>query len=174
MKIYTRTGDDGSTGRLGGARISKSDPLVHALGDLDELSAALGLAAARLGGTQLARCQGELLSLGAELAAQPGDERFVWREIAESTRIFEQEIDEMDVGLPKLSTFILPGGIEVAAQLHLARAICRRAERSVVALDPEPRSEVIQWLNRLSDWLFTLARYANAIHGSPDVKWEQR
>ncbi len=175
MKIYTRGGDDGFTSRLGGNRISKSDPLFQALGDLDELNAALGLAALTVrDNSMIQHRQGELLRLGAELAAQAEDTRFRWVQISHSTATLEQEIDVWDSDLEPLTNFIVPGGSEAAARLHLARAICRRAERSLITLDPPPRSEVIQWINRFSDWLFTLARHENAIQNVPDVKWEYR
>jgi cob(I)alamin adenosyltransferase len=187
MKIYTKTGDDGSTGLAGGARVSKSDPQIESYGTVDELNAALGLAAAdvaALGATEgaLTKVQNELFVIGAILAmppaGSPSPSRTPPPELAESsiTRL-EAEIDAAQKKVPPLTQFILPGGSEAAARLHLARTICRRAERRVVALaESNPTAApplIIKYLNRLSDWLFVQARLANHLAGVKDVPWER-
>jgi cob(I)alamin adenosyltransferase len=182
MKIYTRTGDDGTTGLFGGARVNKSDPRVEAYGTVDEANAALGLARAE--GLPLnvdsviARVQEDLFTLGAELACVPGKEdklRMTLLSAADAQRL-EGDIDQAEAGLPPLTAFVLPGGTRAAAALHVARTVARRAERSVLALAGQApvRSEVIIYLNRLSDLLFTLARLANPEAGVADVPWRAR
>ena len=177
MKLYTRTGDRGETGLIGGKRVAKDALRLDAYGTIDELNAILGLAAAAdaAWAGRLAEIQAELFALGAHLAAPEGatantplpalPERAIER--------MEQQIDAADGQMPALTNFILPGGSEAAARLHLARCICRRAERRCVALlrtEAVPR-EVIVYLNRLSDWLFAHARLANHEAGVPDVAW---
>lgn len=178
MKIYTKTGDDGSTGVFGGPRVAKDDPRIEAYGTVDELNAALGLARSAALPADLDalvdRMQHELFDLGAELAT-PDPAKFNLR-ILGPTQItaLESAIDEFEAQLPKLQQFILPGGSPAAAQLHAARTICRRAERRIVSLAGlEPiASELIVYLNRLSDLLFVLARVANARAGRGDVAWK--
>ena len=177
MRIYTRTGDDGTTGLYGGSRVSKADPRVEAYGGVDEANAAIGLArAAGLAPAVdevLARAQASLFDLGATLATPaskapatkpPGDP-----EIA----ALERAIDALEAGLPPLKTFVLPGGSDAAARLHLARTVCRRAERGVVRLADSERVDplLVRYLNRLSDLLFVQARAANAAAKVPDVPW---
>ncbi len=186
MRIYTGTGDDGTTGLFGGGRVTKDALRVEAYGTVDELNSVLGLAVASLPsgdqaaavGTLLARLQSQLLDLGAELATLPENLRRaagqrVPRVTADTVAALEGEIDRYTAALPPLTNFILPGGSPGAATLHLARTVCRRAERLVVAL--QRQSEVdpltVVYLNRLSDLLFTLARAANAAAGVPDVPW---
>jgi cob(I)alamin adenosyltransferase len=178
-KIYTRTGDDGETALFDGTRVSKADPRVEAYGDVDELACWLGVAGARLTDTPLAdmlrRIQRDLFALGARLA----DPR---RQIAarvekatlapEDVARLEQWVDELETGLPRLRRFVLAGGTETAALLHLSRAVCRRAERRVVALGPGAVDAVlVSYLNRLSDLLFVMARSTNARQGVPEVEW---
>jgi cob(I)alamin adenosyltransferase len=181
MKIYTRTGDQGETGLFGGGRVSKSDPRVAAYGDVDELNSAIGVARASppetLFDDLLTAIQRDLFSLGGHLATPDPDKVRKALEKAEldEGRIaaFERAIDEADAELPPLRAFVLPAGTAKAAALHLARTICRRAERSVVALaagSPVP-SLFLVYLNRLSDLLFTLARLANHRAGNGDVTW---
>ena len=183
MKIYTKAGDGGETGLFGGARVSKDSPRVAAYGEVDELNAALGLARAlepqELADALLQRVQRDLFTIGAELAAPDPDkvQKALSRSgaaIAESDiTALEDAIDGHESRLEPLKHFILPGGAPKAATLHLARTVCRRAERAVVALSRrEPvRPAILRYLNRLSDLLFVLARAANAHAGRPDIKW---
>ncbi len=170
MKIYTRTGDAGTTGLLGGSRAAKTSLRIVAIGDVDELNATLGLAG---GGEELDRLQRWLFDVGAELAAPPGG-RFDKPSVeARHVEWLEAAIDRHMAALPPLRAFVLPGGSPAAASLHLARAVCRRAERAILALhDEEPvRENVRVFVNRLSDYLFAAARAANAAAGVPDVEW---
>jgi len=180
MKIYTRTGDDGTTGLFGGARVKKGSLRVEAYGTVDETNAAIGRARVSLRpegaiDAVLARIQSDLFTLGAELATVPGKEASLKMPLLsdeDCTRL-EHEIDAAEEGLPPLRSFVLPGGTTVAADLHLARCIARRAERLLVNLaEEEPvRGTSIVYLNRLSDLLFTLARRANHLAGVADVPW---
>jgi cob(I)alamin adenosyltransferase len=163
-RIYTRGGDKGETSLGDGSRVSKLDPRVAAIGDVDELNSLVGWA----GG--LDRVQNELFDLGADLSVPfvAGDERL--RVTDEAVARLEQEIDEANASLPDLKSFVLPGGSERAARLFLARALCRRAERSVLAVpDTNPLAAV--YLNRLSDLLFVLGRAANAEAGVGEPLW---
>ena|SRR5579862_704892 len=181
MKIYTKTGDAGETGLFGGGRVAKNHPRVAAYGDVDELNAAVGLARALdvlpKVDEVLVSVQRDLFAIGA-LLATPNREKM--REHLEKARIddvriaqLEAAIDAADRELEPLKAFIVPGGTQKAAALHVARTVCRRAERSVVELGGEeeiPRLVVI-YLNRLSDLLFTLARLANRLAGKGEVTW---
>ncbi|MCA9246901.1 MAG: cob(I)yrinic acid a,c-diamide adenosyltransferase [Planctomycetales bacterium] len=177
MKIYTKTGDAGETGLFGGPRVRKHDRRIAAYGEVDELNAALGVARSVARRVEidslLERLQNRLFDLGAELAtpdpARHGTNLLAMHDIAS----LEQSIDRLEEQLAPLKTFILPGGGPLAAQLHLARCICRRAERAIVALaEHEPVSETaLAFVNRLSDLLFVLARYANRLDGVDDVPW---
>jgi cob(I)alamin adenosyltransferase len=175
-KIYTKTGDRGETGLFSGERVSKADPLVDAYGTVDELNSVLGVARSlHQPDDQLSQVltvlQSELLSLGADL----GSGHMTAQRISEA-QINHQEslIDELTNQLPPLAGFILPGGHPVAAQLHHARTICRRAERLLVnALRQRPIDPLLmRYLNRLSDLLFTLARFANHVHGTAEERWQ--
>jgi cob(I)alamin adenosyltransferase len=178
MKIYTRTGDTGETGVLGGGRIAKTDARICAIGEIDELNAAVGLArAAHPSGPLselLAITQRNLFDLGAELACPPDGAFELHGPNAKETVRLEKSIDEMTASLPPLTQFILPGGCEEAARLHFARSVARRAERAVLALhEAAPlRSESLTYLNRLSDWLFVAARAANAFHKIEETPWK--
>jgi cob(I)alamin adenosyltransferase len=182
MKIYTKTGDKGDTGLFGGARVSKSSQRVAAYGDVDELNSVLGIVSAHTSdaatNNQLREIQSELFVLGAELAKNPNKEVDLGMPLLADSDIerLETWIDTLDAALPALKTFILPGGSASAAFLHLARTTCRRAERAVVQLaQAEPvRAELVRYLNRLSDLLFTMARADNARAGTPDVPWVGR
>lgn len=181
MKIYTKTGDDGQTGLFGGLRVGKEDPLVEVYGTVDELNAALGMARAVSGAEQaepLAELQSDLFVLGAELACAPGQTDKLRLRLLDANDIerLEQWIDRAEEKLPKLTNFILPGGSQAAAHLHLARAICRRAEREFFGVyrGGELRIELGIYLNRLSDLLFVLARQENALAGISDVSWQAR
>lgn len=182
MKIYTRGGDEGETSLFGGARVMKAHARIHAYGEVDELNSVLGWCIAAADGpmaASLARESSRLFSLGSHLATPPDaqDARKhlpAWPEQASAE--LEREIDAWDEGLAALKNFILPGGSELAARLHLARSVCRRAERWLVALrDAEGPdacdSRLLGYLNRLSDWLFTAAREANRLQGVTEQPW---
>lgn len=177
MKIYTRTGDTGETSLFGGARVPKSDPRIEAYGTIDELNSHLGVVRATWPNSDVdvhfASAQRDLFEIGAHLAS-PGTSRFPGVELSHIEEL-ERAIDRMESQLTPLRTFILPGGSLAAAQLHVARTVCRRAERLVVALEDasEATRSSIAYLNRLSDFLFVAARYANVRAGVPDVPWER-
>lgn len=177
-KIYTRTGDDGTTGLVDGSRTPKNARRMAAIGDVDEANSAIGLAALHAGDEMLARLrtiQNDLFDLGADLATPGADfaasERAL-RIVARQVERLESEIDAMNAGMPPLTSFILPGGAPLGAALHLARSITRRAERAAVAAaqDVPINPFVLAYLNRLSDWLFVAARYANG-QGRDDILW---
>lgn len=180
-KIYTRTGDDGTTGLVGGVRVRKDDPRVEAYGTVDEANAAIGMALALSTGehaqimTLLRTIQHDLFDVGADLATPltPGEKPgAALRVLATQTLRLEREIDHFNEPLASLTSFVLPGGSTLAAALHLARTVVRRAERLSVSLhaaDPTTtNAEAIRYLNRLSDLLFVLGRVANA---GQDVLW---
>lgn len=181
MKLYTKTGDDGSTSLFGGGRVPKNDPRVGAYGAVDELNALVGLVRVAdpqdLAGETLAGVQRDLFAIGGQLASP--DPAKVAKALAkafvseERVAALEAAIDEADAELPPLKSFVLPGGTEKAARLHLARTVCRRAERQVVSLDRDQRVPpvVLRYLNRLSDLLFALARLANHRAGVADQTW---
>ena len=180
MKIYTKTGDAGETALFGGGRVPKSDPRVAAYGDVDELNAWIGATRAWCSDDQiraaLERIQGELFVVGAILATPNPARRKGDRFTLEAERIdaLEREIDAWDAELEELKRFILPGGGPVAAVTHLARTVCRRAEREIIALSRiEPvRPAAIRYVNRLSDYLFVLARSLTHALGEPEVLWD--
>lgn len=181
MKIYTKTGDTGETGLFAGPRVAKDDARIEAYGDVDELNAWLGLTRAEGPTSQidsvLATIQHELFAVGAELAT-PDPDRHDMRLIGESHITgLEAAIDRNETLLAPLQQFVLPGGTKIASRLHVARCVCRRAERRVVTLAAQqPKAEfgnVIRYLNRLSDLLFVMARLANGIAGWPDVPWQK-
>lgn len=175
MKIYTKTGDSGTTGLVGGRRIPKNSLRMAAIGDVDELNASIGLArnpASPLD-DELQAIQNWLFDLGAELAS-PADHPRQHRAIGpKQIQSLEESIDRQTGQLEPLMHFILPAGDELAARLHLARCICRRAERSILELDAHESvgSDAKAFINRLSDWLFVAARTANRLSGVNDVKW---
>ena len=174
-KIYTRTGDDGTTGLVDGSRVSKADPRMIAIGDVDEANSAIGVAIASLGDhpvvAALSRIQNDLFDLGADLAT-PGEDftpsEMVLRTIPAQAEWLEREIDRLNDRLEPLRSFILPGG--AAASLHLARAIARRAERAAVAIEAPVNPAALIYLNRLSDFLFVACRAVNQTGGG-DVLW---
>ncbi len=179
MKIYTRGGDGGSTQLLSVGRVAKDHPRLAAYGEIDELNSLLGLArteglAAPISEWLLA-LQQQLFVLGSEIAVPKPEEinMQIPRVSAEQVTALEQQIDELDTKLTRLKNFILPGGTAGAARLHLARCVCRRVERSLQALHQADalRPEVLAYINRLSDLLFTMARYENAQRGVEDVIW---
>ncbi|MGI9360231.1 MAG: cob(I)yrinic acid a,c-diamide adenosyltransferase [Parasphingorhabdus sp.] len=181
-KIYTKTGDDGTTGLVGGARVAKNDPRMAAIGDVDELNSVLGVAICQLDDGKLLKSlqviQNDLFDLGADLAtpADEGDDfapsEMVLRVTPSQVERLESEIDAVNDGLDPLTSFILPGGSNAAAAIHLARATARRAERTavsaaqVMALNPQ----ALAYLNRLSDYLFVVARMLNN-GGKSDILW---
>jgi cob(I)alamin adenosyltransferase len=180
LKIYTRTGDAGETSLLGGVRVAKDHPRVAAYGDVDELNATLGEVRAHGPGSDMARLllgvQRDLFAIGAQLADprhRVASKRAKAAVSASRVRRLERAIDVRDARLPALRSFVLPGETATAATLHRARAVCRRAERSVVALshtaDVDPR--IVVFLNRLSDLLFVLARYDNRRAGRDEQLW---
>ena len=181
-KIYTRTGDDGTTGLVDGSRLTKHDVRMEAIGVVDEANSALGHAAVALAQTghadDLFRIQNDLFDLGADLAtpAADGDDfapsEMVLRIVSSQVVWLEQAIDTANERLEPLTSFVLPGGSEGAARLHIARAAVRRAERAMTAMAAEVRTnpQALAYINRLSDYLFVLARVANR-DGADDVKW---
>ena len=181
MKLYTKTGDDGTTGLFGGGRIAKASARVEAYGTVDETNAAIGVARTatldpEMDGV-LARVQEDLFVLGAELACAPDRTDKLAVPLLGEAEIakVEHAIDAADAACPPLTSFVLPGGSPAAAGLHVARTVCRRAERAALAVDDVPaRREVLVYLNRLSDLLFALARQANVVAGVPDVPWNPR
>lgn len=178
MRIYTRTGDAGETALFGGGRIPKSDPRVAAYGEIDELSAWIGVARAHDPGAgvdaALGRVQEELFVVGAILATpNPARRKGGKFELpAERAAALEREIDAWETELPPLAAFVVPGGTPAAAFLHAARAVCRRAERSIVALhaDDLPPT-LLPYVNRLSDWLFVAARRIQREAGVEETTW---
>lgn len=175
MKIYTRTGDQGQTSLFGGARVAKNDARIEAYGTIDELNSFIGVARttpipAETDRT-LDQIQHDLFEIGAHLAS-PGTSRFPGVEVVRIEDL-ERAIDTMERDLPPLKNFILPGGSSGAAQLHVARTVCRRAERLVVALgdDTDATRSTIAYLNRLSDYLFVAARFANLRADVDDIPW---
>ncbi len=182
MKIYTRTGDAGETGLFGGARVGKDDPRVEAYGTVDELNSCLGVARA-LGASAatdeaLRQIQSDLFTVGAELACVPGKEdklRMTPVGEADIARL-EGYIDRSEEALEPLKSFVLPGGSAVAAELHRARTVCRRAERRTLTAGRSTaiRPEIVIYLNRLSDLLFVFARYENHVLDVADIPWHAR
>jgi cob(I)alamin adenosyltransferase len=182
-KIYTRVGDGGETALFAGGHVRKDHIRVETLGTVDELNAAIGVVRMELLRSEIQPGFDELLSgiqhrlfdLGAELATPDPKSHGTARIGDEHVAELETQIDQYDARLEPLRAFILPGGVAVAAQLHLGRCICRRAERRLVELAAvEPiRGELLRYVNRLSDLLFVLARAANQTSGEPDVVWQQ-
>lgn len=178
MKIYTRTGDKGDTSLFGGRRVPKDDLRIEAFGTVDELNSVIGVCRAlgprREAGQILEQIQRDLFTLGAELASpgKAGKIRFERIGAPDITRL-ERHIDALETKLDSLRNFILPGGSEPAAMIHFARTVCRRAERRVVELSHGERlgKFPVVYLNRLSDLLFTLARWENARARIPETKW---
>ena len=181
MKIYTRTGDSGSTGLFGGTRVPKSHPRLAAYGALDELNCHLGILVTHLdpalaSHAALQMIQYDLFALGAVLATPPSHSAQLDQRMTRTTwsiPAMEADIDRLTDLAPAMTHFVLPGGCPASAHAHLARTVCRRVEREVVALQASENvaGEVVVYLNRLSDWLFALARAANALQGIDDVKW---
>jgi cob(I)alamin adenosyltransferase len=179
MKIYTKTGDHGTTGLIGGQRVSKSDPRIECSGSIDELNAAVGVAAVGASAELLAKLraiQNELFVIGSHInCPDPSPPPYVPPMEEASIGRLEMEMDSAEEQLEPLRDFILPGGGETSARLHLARTVCRRAERALVAFAQDrPISPIaLTYLNRLSDWLFVQARLANRQAGIQDIHWEK-
>ncbi len=182
MKIYTKTGDGGTTGTLGQGRRSKDDLLFHVLGELDELNATLAIC--RINSqwrreesdleSPIFQIQCLLFALSSEIASLSNDVRYVVGNIENNIQQLENDIDVLDSALPALNNFIIPGGTVASCNLHLSRAVCRRAERGLVELqsrEPSIRLESVKYLNRLSDWLFVQARIENHLAGIGDDIW---
>lgn len=181
MKIYTKSGDQGETSLFGGGRVPKRHLRVEAYGTIDEVNSVLGLARAAGASAQanqwLEEAQNQLFRLGSDLAAPPGvNANWLKRVSAEDVAWLEKSIDRMTSELPPLKNFILPGGTLAAAQIHVARAVCRRAERLIAALNEceDIGGQALPYVNRLSDWLFTLARYENLRAGKSETLWNAR
>lgn len=180
MKIYTKTGDEGETGLFGGARVSKGSLRVEAYGEVDELNSSIGWARVEVADATLDallnEIQADLFEVGAELGSTAERKEKSTLPLIEESQVaaLERAIDEYEKGPPELTTFVLPGGAELAARFHLARCVCRRAERSIVALGAKEtiRGELLRYINRLSDLLFTLARHANYTAGVKDIPWK--
>ena len=183
-KIYTKTGDKGKTKLVGGCEVTKTDPRIHAYGTVDELNSHLGLVRVLIQAiselsvlnTNLQKIQNELFNLGSLLACENQEWLSKMPQISpDHIRNLESQIDQMTQELPELKNFILPGGSQSAAQLHIARTVCRRAERLTVELyQSGPEYELcFQYLNRLSDYLFVAARFCNLKLQIEDQKWEK-
>ncbi len=178
MKIYTRKGDSGETSLFGGQRVSKSAERIGAYGTVDELNSVVGLAASYdlsdKGSELLRKVQEMLFVLGADLATPPSSKTRIERIGKKETEFLEQAIDEMEQGLEPLKNFVLPGGSQPGATLHVARTVCRRAERAAVSCTKEDEisDESIKFLNRLSDFLFVIARYENKQAGTREETWK--
>jgi cob(I)alamin adenosyltransferase len=182
MKIYTKTGDKGETGLFGGKRVKKNSLRIKAYGTIDELNAFIGLAVIEVTDKSvkkvLLKIQNQLFTVGSDLST-PETEKNKKFNIERTPEDFylstEKIIDEYDTKLDELKNFILPGGSKGAALLHICRTITRRAERAIVALDSTVKigNNIIIFLNRLSDLFFVLARYENAVTGTPDIKWNK-
>lgn len=191
MKIYTKTGDEGNTSLYGAGRVAKSHPRVEAYGNIDETLSAIGVYASCLSAASaekeikeqvqaLLKIQNRLFDVGAELATPKADkqETLPYRVNEKDIEFLEQEIDRMEASLKPLQNFILPGGHTCAAHAHLARSICRRAERSMIAYERASSGEapfrpvLVAYMNRLSDYLFVSARYTNAFFKIEEPEWE--
>jgi cob(I)alamin adenosyltransferase len=176
-RIYTRLGDGGETHLGDMSRAPKTHPRIEAYGTVDELNAQIGvlLAAGDLPErfvSWLQRVQNDLFDIGADISVPPGGERERLRIAAEQTAWLEQACDEVNAELPNLRSFVLPGGTAAAAQLHVCRTVCRRAERRTIAVGDEVNPECVRYLNRLSDFLFILSRAANVASGKDEPLWE--
>jgi cob(I)alamin adenosyltransferase len=179
MKIYTKTGDTGETGLFAGPRVSKDDPRIEAYGTVDELNAAIGLARAERLPLEveqtLERVQSELFSVGAELATPDPAAHGVQLTTDAMITALERAIDNLEAGVPPLKHFILPAGTRAAALMHVARGVCRRAERRVVTLSQTTAiaPAIVRYLNRLGDYLFVAARFINHDARAPETIWQK-
>lgn len=179
MKIYTKTGDKGTTALFGGKRVNKDDIRIEAYGTVDELNANIGLLLGQLGedeSTLLKQVQSVLFDLGSHLASDGTADKFLPQLSEELVTVLEQTIDKLTTSLPELKSFILPGGNTRIAQAHICRTVCRRAERRVVSLAEiaEVEQLIIKYLNRLSDYIFVFARHLALQDGIDEVKWNPK
>jgi len=180
IKIYTKTGDDGTTGLVGGTRVKKYDLRLEAYGTIDELNASLGMLRALETDSEikslLLQIQNKLFNIGSRLASDERGEAYTKGLVIleKDIQMLEQAIDQMEEELPELKHFILPGSDPVVAQCHVARTVCRRAERRIVefAEHAEVEKELIKFINRLSDLLFVMARFTGFQKGVDETKWE--
>lgn len=178
MKIYTKTGDKGQTSLIGGTRVAKSHLRIESYGTVDELNSYLGLIGSHRITAELnkliEKIQNDLFVMGSELASDPGKSKMKIPHLTEKDiQLLEQSIDRMNEDLEPLRYFILPGGNPLASFCHIARCICRRAERIAVHLAEESAvdPQILVYLNRLSDWLFVLARKVMALNQTEEIKW---
>jgi cob(I)alamin adenosyltransferase len=175
-RIYTRLGDGGETHLGDMSRVPKTDPRIEAYGTVDELNAQLGLALTHDlpedVAEKLRRVQNDLFDVGADISVPQSDEKDRLRVISEQTAWLEQACDEVNADLPPLRSFVLPGGTAAAAQLHVCRTVCRRAERRAIACGEAINQECVRYLNRLSDLLFILSRALNVAGGGAEPLWE--
>lgn len=178
MKIYTKTGDQGKTSLLGGSRVAKYHLRIEAYGTVDELNSAIGMLRSMdisdATKEMLIEVQNKLFTIGAQLASEPGEPKIKLPKLSEADTVYlEKKIDEMDEDLPEMRNFVLPGGHIAVAQAHVARCICRRAERIVLHLKDESDvvPEIPVYLNRLSDFLFVLSRKISQEVDAPEIPW---
>ena len=183
MKIYTKTGDAGKTSLIGGTRVLKSDLRIEAYGTVDELNSYIGLVSDYCNDdeakTVLKEIQDRLFTIGSELACDPNkDAKLPIPDLYESdVELLEKEMDKMDKELPRMKNFILPGGFPAVSFMHVARCVCRRAERCCVGLEENNGNVnplIIKYINRLSDYLFMLARYTGMKNNAPEIIWKAR
>jgi cob(I)alamin adenosyltransferase len=173
-RIYTRLGDGGETHLGDMSRVPKTHARIEAYGTVDELNAQIGVTRAMDGrfADWLGRIQNDLFDVGADISVPEGGDRERLRVVPEQTAWLEQACDEVNAELPNLKSFVLPGGTPLAAQLHVCRTVCRRAERRTIACGEEVNAECVRYLNRLSDLLFILSRAANVTTGEGEPLWE--
>jgi cob(I)alamin adenosyltransferase len=181
MKIYTKTGDQGKTSLLGGSRVAKYHLRIEAYGTVDELNAAVGMLRSleipEATIETLIEIQNKLFTIGAQLASEPGERKIKIPKLQQEDTVYlEKKIDEMDDHLPEMRNFVLPGGHPAVAQAHVARCICRRAERIVLHLKDESDvpAEIPIYLNRLSDFFFVLSRKLTQDLGATEIPWKTR
>lgn len=181
MKIYTKTGDTGSTSLFGGKRVSKAELRIETYGTVDELNAYVGLVrdqeVNKKRRAELVEIQDRLFTIGSILATEPGNTKVKVPALSDTdVQFLEKAIDAMDTQLPPMRSFVLPGGHQSVSICHVARTVCRRAERLLIALDAQEKVEplTIQYLNRLSDYLFMLARKMTAELGAEETPWKPR
>ena len=181
MKIYTKTGDKGTTALFGGKRVSKADLRIDTYGTVDELNSYIGLVRDQPVNASrkniLVEIQDRLFTIGSILATEPGNTKVKVPSLADGDiTLLEKEIDAMDAQLPPMKSFVLPGGHQSVSFCHVARTVCRRAERLVIALDAQEKVDalIVQYLNRLSDYLFMLSRKMTAELGAEETPWKPR
>jgi cob(I)alamin adenosyltransferase len=180
LKIYTKTGDKGTTSLIGGTKVLKSDLRIEAYGTVDELNSYIGLCKDLLqdaaSKTMLQEIQDRLFTIGSSLACDPEKEpKLKLPDLKETdVELLEKEIDKMNASLPEMKNFILPGGHITVSHLHIARCVCRRAERCCVRLETGAETIIIKYLNRLSDYLFVLARYIAHLLQTAEIPWKPR